>query len=155
MLFRSLYYKKEIISYQPPSSYTSVLHEAVEADQPDMIQLLILHGFNPDVRAKGGLTPLHLAITKAKVSCVRALVENGADMSMRDKQGQDAIAKAERSKKRESILKLLRSKGMTLHGIRLLIPKSNYIIISLSRIGDVCGEGSYERARKEIEAADS
>ena len=85
-----------------------------------MIQLLILHGFNPDVRAKGGLTPLHLAVTKAKVSCVRALVENGADMSMRDKQGQDAIAKAElRSKKRESILKLLRSKGMTLHSIRL------------------------------------
>lgn len=89
------------------------MHEAVESNQPDVIQLLLLHGFNPDVRAKGGLTPLHLAVTNGQVECVRALVENGADVSVRDNQGQDAITKAEqRSKKRDSeaVVKYLSSK---------------------------------------------
>ena len=92
------------------------MHEAVEGDQPDMIQLLLLHGFNPDVRAKGGITPLHLAVTNGQIDCVRALIENGADISVRDNQGQDAITKAEqRSKKRDSeaIIKYLSSKRKT------------------------------------------
>ena len=81
-----------------------------------MIQLLILHGFNPDLQAKGGLTPLHLAVTKEKLSCVRALIDSGADMSIRDDRGQDAINKAEiRSKKSKSVLNLLHSKGMLLN----------------------------------------
>ena len=116
LLKEFLYYKKEILTYQPPPSYTSVLHEAVEGDQPDVIQLLILHGFNPDLQAKGGLTSLHLAVTKEKLSCVRALIDSGADMSIRDDRGQDAINKAEiRSKKSKSVLNLLHSKGMLLN----------------------------------------
>ena len=88
------------------------MHESVEGDQPDVVQLLLLHGLYPDMRAKGGLTPLHLAVTRAQIGCVRALIENGTDISIRDESGQDAIAKAElRSKKREAVLKLLRSKG--------------------------------------------
>ena len=78
-----------------------------------MIQLLLLHGFNPDVQAKGGITPLHLAVTNGQIDCVRALIENGADISVRDNQGQDAITKAEqRSKKRDSeaVMKYLSSK---------------------------------------------
>ena len=55
---------------------------------------------------------MHMAVLKCSVGCVRALIENGADISIRDEQGQDAITKAElRSKKREAVLKLLRSKG--------------------------------------------
>lgn len=92
------------------------MHEAVEGDQPDVIQLLLLHGFNPDVRAKGGITPLHLAVTKEKLTCVRALIDSGADMSIRDDRGQDAITKAElRSKKSKSVLNLLHSKGVLLN----------------------------------------
>ena len=92
------------------------MHEAVEGDQPDVIQLLILYGFNPDLQAKGGLTALHLAVTKEKLSCVRALIDSGADMSIRDDRGQDAINKAEiRSKKSKSVLNLLHSKGMLLN----------------------------------------
>ena len=68
-----------MLHYQHPPSFTSALHEAVEGDQPDVIQLLLLHGFNPNVRARGGLTPLHLAVIKAEAGCVRALIDNGAD----------------------------------------------------------------------------
>ena len=100
-----------------------------------MVQLLLLHDFNPDVHAKGGLTPLHLAVIKGQVDCVRALIDNGADITIKDDQGQDAITKAELlSKKHEAIVKYLCSK-------RKLFKKSLYYVnhtISLSRNYTVC-----------------
>ena len=76
------------------------------------MQLLLLHGLNPDIRTRRGITPLHLAISKGYIGCVHALIENGADISVQDEQGQDAIAKAEvHSKKNEAVLKILHSKG--------------------------------------------
>ena len=91
------------------------MHEAVDGDQPDVIQLLLLHGFNPNVQSKGGLTPLHLAVAKGQVGCVRALIDNGADIMVKDNQGQDAIDKAElHIKKTAAVLKYLRSKGKSL-----------------------------------------
>ena len=111
MLKDALHYDKDILNYSTTKGFT-LLHEAVDADQPDVVQLLLLYGLNPDVRVKGGLTPLHMAVSKCQVGCVRALIENGADITVRDDQGQDAIAKAElRGKKYESVLKILRSKG--------------------------------------------
>ena len=110
----ALHYERDILTYFTIRTLkgATLLHEAVDADQPDVVQLLLLHGVNPDARARGGLTPLHIAVSKCQVGCVRALIENGADITMRDDLGQDAIAKAElRSKKREAVLKLLRSKG--------------------------------------------
>ena len=115
LLKEFIYFHREMLHYQHPPKFTSILHEAVEGDQPDVIQLLLLHGFNPNVRARGDLTPLHLAVLKGHDGCVRALIENGADVTLKDDQGQDAAAKAEQhSKRRESILKLLRSKGMSI-----------------------------------------
>ena len=88
------------------------MHKAIKGDQPDVVQLLLLHGLNPDIRTRGGVTPLHLAVSKCSVGCVQALIENGADISIRDDQGQDAVAKAEvHNKKCETVLKILRSKG--------------------------------------------
>lgn len=110
----AIQFDRDILSYFKIRTLKGVtlLHEAVDAEQPDVVQLLLLHGVNADMRARGGLTPLHVAISKCSVGCVRALIENGADISIRDELGQDAIAKAElRSKKREAVLKLLRSKG--------------------------------------------
>lgn len=91
----------------------TLLHEAVEADQPDVVQMLLLHGVPPNLRAKGAATPLHLACSKSLVGCVKALLENGADLTLRDDLGHDAPSKAEvrSSKKKEAVLKLLRSKG--------------------------------------------
>ena len=112
-----LYYNKEILNYHPPPSSTSVLHEAVDGNQSDVVQLLLLHGFHPDVRARGGLTPLHLAVSKGLVDCVRTLIDNGADISIKDERGQDAITIAElRGKKyeTEAVLKCLRAKGTRL-----------------------------------------
>lgn len=110
----AIHYDRDTLSYFKIRTLkgATLLHEAVDFDQPDVVQLLLLHGVSPDLRARGGLTPLHIAVSKCSVGCVRALIENGADISMKDEQGQDAIAKAElRGRKREAVLKLLRSKG--------------------------------------------
>lgn len=108
----------------------TLLHEAVDADQPDIVQWLLLHGVNADVRARGGLTSLHIAVSKCQVGCVRALIENGADITIRDDLGQDAIAKAElRSKKREPVLKLLRSRGKAMINYELFLHSEGWGLV--------------------------
>lgn len=115
-LREAIYYEKNIVDYFSVRSLRghTLLHEAVEADQPDIVQMLLLYGVSPDLRAKGGVTPLHLACSKSLVGCVTALLENGADLTLRDDLGNDALSKAEvrSSRKREAVMKLLRSKGM-------------------------------------------
>ncbi len=90
---------------------STLLHEAVEADQPDVVQLLLLHGLSPDIRGKHGNTPLHVAVSKGHVLCVQALLEGDADLSLTDDIGHNVLVKAERSKRSTAILRLLRSKG--------------------------------------------
>jgi len=124
-LREALNYEKNILSYfriRSQRGYT-LLHETVEADQPNLVQLLLLHGVCPDERAKGGITPLHLACSKSLVDCVKALLENGADPSLKDDLGQDAQGKAEtrNSKKREAVMRLLKSKGKGNHSLLLLL----------------------------------
>lgn len=110
----ALKYEKNILQYFEIKNLRgqTLLHEAVEADQPDVVQKLLLYGVPPDMKAKAGVTPLHLAVSKCHVGCVTALLENGADITVKDDIGQDALNKAEaRGRKREAVLKLLRSKG--------------------------------------------
>ena len=83
LLKDALHYDRDILNYSTAKGST-LLHEAIDADQPDVIQLLLLYGFSPDFGAKGGLTPLHIAASKCQVGCVCALIENGADITVRD-----------------------------------------------------------------------
>lgn len=114
-LRNALYYEKKILDYFSVRTLRgfTLLHEAVEADQPDVVQMLLLRGVSPDLRAKGGVTPLHLACSKSLVSCVKALLENGADITLRDDLGNDAQSKAEvrSNRKKAAVMKLLRNKG--------------------------------------------
>lgn len=109
----ALYYEEGILNYFTVRSTkgNTLLHEAVDGDQPDVIQLLLSQGVSPDVRGKNNQTPLHLAAAKGHVLCVQALLEGGADLTAEDDVGHTALGKAERSKRRDAVLRLLRSKG--------------------------------------------
>ena len=110
-----LYYEPEASTYFSVKTTrgTTLVHEAVEADQADVLQVLLLHGVvSPDLRGKNNNTPLHVAASKGHVWCVQVLLEAGADLSLIDDLGHNVILKAERSKKRDLILRLLKSKGI-------------------------------------------
>ena len=110
----ALIYEKNVTDYFSvrylPKSWT-LLHEAVDADQADVVQLLLLYKVQPNTRAKGGYTPLHHAAYKGHVECVRALIEGGADPKLLDEVGNDAFVKAEKTRKKEAVIRLLRSRG--------------------------------------------
>ena len=108
-----LYFEPESTNYFTVKTTrgSTLLHEAVETDQADVVQLLLLHGLSPDIKGKHGNTPLHIAASKGHVLCVQALLEGDADLGLTDDLGNNVLAKAERSKKRDAILRLLRSKG--------------------------------------------
>lgn len=109
----ALYYEEGILNYFTvrTTKGNTLLHEAVDGDQPDVIQLLVSQGVSPDVRGKNNQTPLHLAAAKGHVLCLQVLLEGGADLTAEDDVGHTALSKAERSKRRDEILRLLRSKG--------------------------------------------
>ncbi len=112
-LRNALYHEKDVLNYfliRTQRGYT-LLHEAVEAEQADVVQLLLLHGVSPNIRARNGLTPLHIAASKGYVSCVRTLLENGADLTLQDELGMDVMQKAEKSKRKDGVQRLLLSKG--------------------------------------------
>jgi ankyrin repeat protein len=90
----------------------------VECDQPDIVQLLLLRRFPPNTRAKAGVTPLHVAAAKGYVGCVKALLESDADVTLRDDGGQDAFSKAERSKRKDVVIRLLASKEIVMLAAR-------------------------------------
>lgn len=102
-------YVQECLTAVNLRGYT-LLHEAVEADNCDVVQVLLQHGVSPDLPGKSRQTPLHLAASKGFANCVRALINGGADLSLKDDFGQDAMNKAERNKRRE-VIRLLKSKG--------------------------------------------
>ena len=112
---------KDFLYYEPESAKQyfkvktskghTLMHEAVESDQPDVIQLLLQNGISSELKGKNNQTPLHLASSKGNILCVQALLEGGADLSAEDDMGNTALSKAERSKRRDAVQRLLRSKG--------------------------------------------
>lgn len=127
-------YEKDVLKYfmlRTPKGFTPI-HEAVDADQPDIVQMLILYGVSPDIRARGGITPLHLAASRASEGCVRALVDNGADITLKDDLGHEAMNKAEQrsSRKRENVVKVLRSKGEWCSGWSINLNAKSDTVIS-------------------------
>jgi hypothetical protein len=59
----------------------SPLHLAARNDRPDIIELLLSFGANPQALDEDGHTPLHTAAWRGSSACMRALVEGGADVN--------------------------------------------------------------------------
>lgn len=74
---------------------TSVLHHAACAGDAALVRRLIDLGCDVNAVADRGGTPLHSAIEFAAPDVVAILLESGAEPSIKDKQGKDALQFAE------------------------------------------------------------
>ncbi len=74
----------------------------------EFIEFCILQGFSPNAVDEKGRTPLMVASWKGKERIVRYLLDNRADVSVKDSEGNMALDYAELSEN-ENILFLLRA----------------------------------------------
>ena len=87
----------------------TALHMAVLQSNPEVIRLLLDHGYDKDaVSSFKGYTPLHYSVWLNNVDAVRMLVAYNADRNIRSSEGQTPQDMAAREGKREILLVLAR-----------------------------------------------
>lgn len=81
---------------QGDSDNWSPLHLAaiVRLKSPEIINLLLDHGVDVNMRDAWGMTPLHRAAGANRAFSVQAFIDNGADITIVDEDGQTAFHRA-------------------------------------------------------------
>jgi ankyrin repeat protein len=72
-------YWSNVLDYQPGRDYAAA------------VALLLRHGSDPNHRAKGGFTPVHVAAAFGTPEVLRLLIGAGGDPSIADDDGQSAL----------------------------------------------------------------
>lgn len=96
-LFRSPIMLKRLlanfpINYKLHENGHTCLHYASEIGNYEMIDLIVKHGDDVNVKSAAGVAPLHLASANGHVYCIDLLVSKGADIRVKDRQfGWDAL----------------------------------------------------------------
>uniref|UniRef100_A0AAY4BP33 SOCS box domain-containing protein n=1 Tax=Denticeps clupeoides TaxID=299321 RepID=A0AAY4BP33_9TELE len=82
------------VDFEDPVSYYNALHIAVLRNRPNMIRLLVEHGADIDKRDRiHESSPLDLASEEAeRLPCLRTLLDLGADVNAKDRNGADIFA---------------------------------------------------------------
>lgn len=74
-----------------PTKYQTTLHRAVVTGNVEIVQLLLQHGANVDMRNHVGMTPLHMAVQCGNIELITLLLQYDADLEARDVQGRKAV----------------------------------------------------------------
>lgn len=75
----------------------SPLESAVEANQPELVALLLTHGANPNRRTMNQGSALQQSISYGNLKIVNLLLTHGANPNVRDRQGQTPLVEASSS----------------------------------------------------------
>ncbi|HKH70871.1 MAG TPA: ankyrin repeat domain-containing protein [Vicinamibacterales bacterium] len=92
------------------SMKVSALHSAAAAGRPDIVEMLLAKGANPNVRAEGGVTVFHEAGVTGQIEIAEMLLTHGADVNATDNSGKTPLAHAINSKK-DAMAAWLRAHG--------------------------------------------
>jgi ankyrin repeat protein len=63
---------------------------AIHGDRLEIVELLVKHGADPNIRDREGRTAFYLAVTKGKIPAAKLLLEYGADVNAKDSHGDAA-----------------------------------------------------------------
>jgi len=63
------------------------IQSAASSGHEKIVELLLQHGADPNVREQGGYTPLHAAAQNGDVEMIRTLLYGGADLALRNDDG--------------------------------------------------------------------
>lgn len=91
------------------SSANMPIHAAVAGRKFPLVQLLLEHQADPNVKQEGGWTPLHQAVQQFDKSMVELLLDHGADPNIQRDNGQTPLTIAE-ERDYEEIAVLLKNK---------------------------------------------
>jgi ankyrin repeat protein len=83
------------------SMKVSALHSAAAARRPDIVEMLLAKGANPNLRAAGGVTVFHEAGATGQIEVAEMLLKSGGDINAKDNTGKTPLAYAIESKKDE------------------------------------------------------
>jgi len=87
---RTLAFSTQNINSISTQAGTSLLAEAVDHGNREIVQLLLLAGADVNLRSRGGATPLMSLSEKTGVDIVRDLLDHGAHVNARDDYGDNA-----------------------------------------------------------------
>ena len=76
------------------SMKVSALHSAAAARRPDIVEMLLAKGANPNLRAEGGVTVFHAAGATGQVEVAEMLLKRGGDINATDSSGKTPLAQA-------------------------------------------------------------
>src|SRR5215211_8913651 len=70
------------------------IQSAASAGHEKIVELLLKHGADPNIREQGGYTPLHAAAQNGDVEMIRTLLYGGADLALRSDDGKFPVNRA-------------------------------------------------------------
>jgi ankyrin repeat protein len=84
------------------------LHAAVAGNQPELVDLLLQHGSDPNATDANGWTPLNLAAHAGSIELVQRLLAAGADVTIANQEGNTPLDVA-RQQGHEEVIGLLQT----------------------------------------------
>lgn len=84
----------------------SPIYWAVMCANPVLLNALLDHGGNPDLKTwdgYDGITPLHAAANAGRYAEAKILIERGADLTVRDAEGLTPLERARKSNKLDMV----------------------------------------------------
>jgi uncharacterized protein len=70
------------------------LHSSAAARRPDIVEILLAAGANPNLRAEGGVTVFHEAGATGQIEVAEMLLQRGGDINATDNSGKTPLAHA-------------------------------------------------------------
>ncbi|HEU4961855.1 MAG TPA: ankyrin repeat domain-containing protein [Sphingomonas sp.] len=83
-----------IVNTRDPSSGEGALHIVVKRGDPTWLRFLLQHGADPNLRDKGGVTPMLLAVNQDQEPCLQVLIDAHGNVDLANNRGETPLIRA-------------------------------------------------------------